>query len=113
MINIIIPSPLSFLTFLTPWPPAVFQDSSWLSPCIHIDITICSDHHHPSYLFDDSVRVVEERQGDNGPRGDGEAQQVPGNDDGDDGDGNGNDGEAQQVPGNTSQASYTKAKLTP
>ena len=64
-----------------------------------------NDHNHRSYLFDDSVRVVEERQGDNGPGGDGEAQQVPGNDDGDDGDGNANYGEAQQVPGETSHSS--------
>ena len=36
------------------------------------------DHQHLSYLFDDSVGVVEEGQGDDGPGGDGEPQQVPG-----------------------------------
>ena len=43
------------------------------------------DHQHQSYLFDDSVGVVEERQGDDCPGGDGEAQQVPDDDDGGDG----------------------------
>ena len=37
--------------------------------------TMCS---HPSYLFDNSVRVVEEGQGDDRPGGDGETQEVPG-----------------------------------
>ena len=48
------------------------------SKCIHIVITFSTSIY--SYLFDDSVGVVKERQGDDGPGGDGEAQQVPGGD---------------------------------
>ena len=71
-----------------------------LDPDRHNVFTSLSHVDHQSYLFDDSVGVVKERQGDDCPGGDGETQQVPGGD-GDDG-GDGGDGETQQVPGHTS-----------